>query len=327
MSAGLTAFRWQVMLLLAAACLAFFTGCSRETTSGPAATNRLQVVTTLFPLYDFARAIAGNRAEVRLLLPPGSEPHTFEPKPEDILAINRAALFVYTNRFMEPWAEDLVKGVPRDRLTVVDASAGLVLLDAAVGHDHGHGAMEEGNHDEPSGKDPHIWLDLTNAEAMIDTILAGFVARDPANRDYYTANAAAYKGKLAELDRRYRATLGTCKNRTLLHAGHAAFAYLARRYGITYVSATGVAADAQTTPTRMAELVKRVRALKLQYIFSEELVSPRVAETIAAETGARILRLHAAHNISKDELAAGVTFPDLMERNLAALATGLQCRQ
>lgn len=320
----MTAFRRRAVLLLVAACLALFAGCSRETPSGPAATNRLQVVTTLFPLYDFARAIAGNRAEVRLLLPPGSEPHTFEPKPEDILAINRAALFVYTNRFMEPWAEDLVKGVPRDRLTVVDASSGLVLLDAAADHDHDHG---EGHHDEAGAKDPHIWLDLTNAQAMVDTILAGFVARDPANRDYYAVNAAAYKAKLADLDRRYKATLGTCRNRTLLHAGHAAFAYLTRRYGITYVSATGVAADAQTTPARMAELVKRVRALKLQYIFSEELVSPRVAETIATETGARILRLHAAHNISKDDLAAGVTFLDLMEKNLAALATGLQCRQ
>jgi len=323
----MTAIRWRALLLLAAAGLVLCAGCRRESPPEPAAAARLQVVTTLFPLYDFARVIAGGRAEVRLLLPPGSEPHTFEPKPEDILAINRASLFIYTNRYLEPWAEDLVKGVPRDRLTVVDASSGLVLLDAAAGHDHGHGAMEEVHHDEPSGKDPHIWLDLANAEAMVDTILAGFVAKDPANRNYYSANAAAYKGKLAELDRRYQITLGTCKNRTLLHAGHAAFAYLARRYGITYVSATGVAADAQTTPARMAELVKQVRALKLQYIFSEELVSPRVAETIASETGARILRLHAAHNVGKGELASGLTFLGLMEKNLATLATGLQCSQ
>jgi zinc transport system substrate-binding protein len=175
--------------------------------------------------------------------------------------------------------------------------------------------------------DPHVWLDLGNAARMVDTILAGFVARDPADRSYFETNAAAYRRKLLDLDRRYKSTLGNCGTRTLLHGGHYAFGYLARRYGLDYMAATGVTADSEPTPARLAELVKKVRSLGLKAIFAEELVSPRVAETIADETGAQVLKLHAGHNISRDELARGVTFPLLMEDNLATLAKGLQCRQ
>ena len=304
--------------------LALFAGCQRENRTPPVNVDRLQVVTTLFPLYDFSRAIAGNRADVRLLLPPGTEPHNFEPKPDDLLNINRAGLFVYTNRYMEPWAEDLIKGVDRNRLTVVDASRGLTLENAA-----GDGEVEKdhGGHSHAHGKDPHVWLDFANAGRMVDTILSGFVAKDPANRAYYEANATAYKIRLADLDRQYRARLGGCETKTLLQAGHAAFGYLARRYGLTYIAATGVTGDAEPTPAQLAELVKKVRSLKLRYIFSEELVSPRLAETIAAETGALILPLHAAHNVSKEELAGGVTFIAIMEANLEKLSKGLQCRQ
>lgn len=289
---------------------------------------RLQVVTTLFPLYEFARTIGGDRAEVRFLLPPGTEPHNFEPRPDDMARINRAGLFVFTNRFMEPWAATLAKGTDPARTGVVDASKGIDLADAKAVPAHGGiDAVSPGHaHEkEMDGKDPHLWLDFSLASRMVDNILAGFVARDPKNSAYYTENAALCRKRLAELDERYRERLSVCRGRTMLTGGHDAFGYLARRYGIVSVAATGVSANAEPTPARMAELVRQVKTSGAKAIFAEELVSPRLAETLAAETGAVVLRINAGHNVARDDLARGVTFMGLMEENLEVLSQGLGC--
>jgi zinc transport system substrate-binding protein len=242
--------------------------------------------------------------------------------------INRAGLFVFTNRFMEPWAATLVNGIDTAKTGVVDASKGIDLADAkavtapgstdADSHGHGH---EKGT----DGKDPHLWLDFSLASRMVDNILAGFVARDPKNGAYYTENAAQCRKRLAELDKRYRERLSVCRSRTMLIGGHDAFGYLARRYGIVSVAATGVSANAEPTPARMAELVRQVRTSGARAVFAEELVSPRLAETLAAETGAVVLRINAGHNVGRDDLARGVTFMGLMEENLDALSQGLGC--
>lgn len=276
-----------------------------------------------------ARAIGGRHADVRLLVPPGVEPHNFEPRPDDIMMINRSALFIYTNRFMEPWAEKMISGIDARRIKVVDASAGCRLQppDSKGGGEHAHeGSKEHGSH-QNEGMDPHVWLDLANAVKMLDVILAAIIEKDPAHRSDYDANAAEYRKKLLDLDRQYAATLGTCSSRTLLHAGHYAFGYLAGRYGLDYFAATGVSGDSEPTPARLAALVKQVRSLGLKAVFTEELVSPKLAETLAGETGAGVVRLHAGHNVSREDLAGGVTFPDLMGQNLASLTKGLQCRR
>lgn len=286
-------------------------------------TGRLHIVTTLFPLYDFTRAVAGEKAEVFLLLPPGMESHSFEPKPDDIIRINKSDLFIFTNRYMEPWAADIINGLDSKKILVVDASRGVAFRQSQTGEEHGH---EGAGHNHGEGMDPHIWLDFGNAQRMVDNILSGIIAKDPKNRDYYTANASGYKAKLAELDRRYREGLSSCDKKIILHGGHFAFGYLADRYGLRYESAYAVSADAEPTPARIAALIEQMRSNGLRYIFTEELMEPRVARIIAQETGAGILKLHGAHNIGRDELKSGVTFLSLMEQNLKNLRTGLQCR-
>ncbi len=174
------------MLMLAAICSS---SCQKEPKT---ASGKLQVVTTLFPLYDFARQIGGEKAEVRLLLPPGVEPHSFEPRPDDIIRVSRADLFIFTNKYMEPWAAKIIGSVPDKKVQVVDASLGVELYRA--GQEHAEGEKVE-QHSE-AGVDPHIWLDFANDLIIVDNILAAFIAKDPANRDYYTANAAAYKQEL-----------------------------------------------------------------------------------------------------------------------------------
>lgn len=315
--------RLAILVLLSLALL-YCSACQKKG-GGKTGGRKLQVITTLFPMYDFARTIAGDKAEVLMLLPPGVEPHGFEPKPEDILKVNRADLFIYTNRYMEPWAADLLKGAGNSEVLVVDAGSGVKFLPATGGNAHaGNGEAEEAHHH--GGMDPHIWLDLGNAQIMVDNIAGALARKDPANRDYYLGRAAAYKAQLAALDKRFQVELAGCATRRFISGGHYAFGYLAARYGLAYVAASAISADAEPTPKKLAELVKLVKDNHLQYVFYEELLAPTVADTIARETGVRLLKLNGIHNVSKDELARGVTFLSLMEQNLANLKVGLQCR-
>jgi zinc transport system substrate-binding protein len=283
-------------------------------------TGKLQVVCTIFPLYDFTRNIAGDKADVSILLPPGIEPHHFEPKPDDIVKIGKAGLFIYTNKAMEPWAEDIIKGVNRPSLLVVDASSGLTLRPVAGNGD----GDKHGEHS--SSLDPHVWLDFANAGQMCANILAALVRIDPANAAYYKTNCETYQRRLGKLDNSYRQGLAECRTRTILHGGHNTFGYLAARYGITYIAATDISADAEPTPARMAALVKTVRELGVSTIFSEELVSPRLAETLATESGAKVALLNGAHNLSRSDISRNVDFITIMEENLRTLRTGLKCR-
>ena len=294
-------------------------GCRKAPAPGGSA-GKLTVVTTLFPLYDFVRTIGGDKVSATLLLPPGVESHSFEPKPDDIIRINSAAVFIYTSEQMERWALKLIRGLEK-KTTVVEAGRGAHLLEGDA-HDHDHGAQ----HGRETGNDPHVWLDFANAQIMVDNMAAGLATRDSGNREYYLARAAALKERLKALDDRFKNELSDCATRNLLHGGHYAFGYLAHRYNLNYRAAKAVNADAEPTPGRLAALVRQIRAEKLPYIFSEELVSPRTAEIIANESGASILMLHGAHNIGRDDLASGVTFFSLMEQNLSNLKTGLGCR-
>ena len=283
--------------------------------------DKIQVVTTLFPLYDFAKRIGGEKAEVSMLLPPGVEPHSFEPRPENVVRVNRADLFIYTNPLMEPWAAGIIAGIDRGKVVIVEGGKGIALMQApgADPHDHGHaGERDQGT------ADPHVWLDLDNARHIAGNILAAFVTRDPANKAYYQQNADKLTAELAALDERFRQTLEISPKKVLLHGGHYAFGYLAKRYGLRYISASAVNADAEPTPAKLAELVQLMRRERLNYVYTEELLSPRVAETIARETGAKVLMLRAGHNITKEELERGVSFIAIMEDNLRNLKTGLQ---
>lgn len=286
---------------------------------------RISVVTTLFPLYDFARNICKDKADIQLLLPPGVEAHSFEPKPADLITISKADVFIYTNPVMEPWATKLLKGVAQPSLTVVDASKGATMLTAGKpSHaEQGHAGEE---HDHAGGVDPHLWLDFKNATIMVDNLTAALSAKDRANAEFYKTNANAYKAELQKLDTDFSTGLTNCGTRTFLHGGHYAFGYLANRYGLTYRSAQAVNPDAEPTPSTIAELLKLVKTNGLKYVYAEELVSPRISDMIAKETGVKILMLHGAHNISKDDLTGGTTFVGLMWKNLENLRIGLQCR-
>jgi len=318
------------VLVLTLICVALLCACQKKEAQAPvSAHNKVVVVTTLFPLYDFARTIGGDKVDVSLILPPGVEAHAFEPKPEDAARVTKADLFIFTNELMEPWAVKFVKGLNAGNIALVDSSKGVTFLKSGAeeeGEDEHDAHNGKGHHHHAGGMDPHIWLDFGNAQIMVDNIASAMSAKDPANREYYLANATAFKAELKRLDDNYRAGLSSCDKRIFLHGGHYAFGYLAHRYGLQYESASAVNADAEPTPAKLIALVKQVRATGLKYVFSEELLSPRVSEMIAKESGTSVLLLHGAHNISKDDFDHGVTYISLMKTNLINLRTGLECR-
>lgn len=289
--------------------------CGKTEKTYTAGQQKIKVITTLFPLYDMARGIGGDKVEVSLLLPPGMEPHSFEPNPRDIVRINEADIFVYTGRFMEPWAERIIKGHANGNLVIVDASRRVKMIPPLFHSE-----------DAPAGApDPHIWLDFDNAKTMAGNIAEAFQSKDGNNRNFYRMTADQYNSKLSVLDSAYKAGLSTCRSKELIYAGHYAFGYLARRYGLKYLAAQGVSPDAEPTVRDLVELVRQIKAAGIKYVFYEELTSPKIAETLAGETGARMLLLNAAHNLPKDQFDRGLTFFDILYRDLENLKTGLEC--
>ncbi|MBI2908653.1 MAG: zinc ABC transporter substrate-binding protein [Chloroflexi bacterium] len=298
-----------LMLLLASAVP--LAGCARQ-----AAPPGIRIVTTIFPLYDMARSVGGDKATVFKLVPPGVEPHSFEPKPSDVVRISEADIFVYTGKFMEPWAEKVISAVSNKNVIVVDASKGTKMIPAVFR-----------DKDEPAGGlDPHIWLDFDNARIMARNIGDALIARDPGHGAAYEKNVNDYARKLAELDASFRATFSACKTKEIIYAGHYAFGYLANRFSLKYMAAQGISPDSEPTAGDLAKLVEQIKRDKISYIFYEELVSARIGETLASETGAKLLLLNTAENAARDEIERGISFFDILNKDLENLRIGLGCQ-
>lgn len=292
--------------------------------SGPPA--RPLVVATFYPLYEFARQVAGDRAEVVSLVPAGVEPHDWDPSPADLVHAGKARVFVYNGAGLEPWVGRLLDDPGSRGRVVVNATDGLPLLAADLprhGEDHGAGVARPGR-GTAAVSDPHVWLDPVLAGRQVDTIRAGLETADPGNATVYADNARAYGARLAALHARFERALGQCGRRDIM-VSHAAFSYLARRYRLTVVPIMGLAPESEPSPAQMAAIVKFARRQKIRYIFFETLVSPRLAETIAREIGARTLVLNPIEGLTKEEQAAGKDYVALMDENLRNLRIGLEC--
>jgi len=282
------------------------------------AAEKLSVVTSIFPLYDFASQVGGNLVDVKLLLSPGVEAHSFSPTPHDIITISQADLFLYTSDVLEPWAGNIVAALAAKIGKVVEVGK-YIQTDES---DHiGH----EGDH---HGKgDPHIWLDPLLAVKMVTVIEEALAEVDPDRRAVYSENSAEYIKKLQQFDAETAHILQNCQLHTIVSGGHFAFGVFAKRYGLTTVSPFhGYSPNAQPSPKAIGRLVKIVRKTGSNVIFHEELIEPKVARIIADETGGHLLLLHGVHNVSRDELARGETYLSLMQRNVQNLRQGLQCQ-
>ncbi len=279
---------------------------------------KVRVGATVLPLGEFASRIAGDRAEVSLLLPPGAGVHTWQPRPADISRLAKADLLLYIGGDLEPWLPGLLEALPGGRLRTFEASSGSPMIEAHDEHEAGeaaHGTL-----------DPHIWLDLEIDVRIVGGIAEELSAIDPEGRDVFRANAEALAGRLRRLDADFREGLSSCPGRDIVLAGHGAFGYLARRYGLVQRALYGLSPDAQPKPRDLIEAVDFCRRNGIRTVFFENSVSPALSRTLAREIGGRVLVLQAGHNLTREQQDRKVGFFELMDENLKALRLGLGCR-
>jgi zinc transport system substrate-binding protein len=224
---------------------------------------------------------------------------------------------------MEPWVDKVLQAAKGKRLVVVEVSRGIPLLKAEQGEERGkrHGR----SHSFPEKMDPHIWLDFSLDLQILDTIVNAFSEKDPAQAPLYKNNAGIYGAKLKGLDRKYHESLAKCRFRQILLSGHAAFAYLAKRYDLRQIPLSGISPDAEPTPKKMAEVVEATRNNGIQFIYAEELVNPKLTQALAREAGVGILYLNPGHTLTPEQARQRLTFLGLMEKNLKNLQQGLEC--
>lgn len=295
------------------------TGCSSR--SSESATNKIKVTASLFPQYDFARQIAGDKAEVSLLLPPGSESHTYDPSPADILKISSSDVFLYTGKEMEPWADQIISSVQNDKLIIADVSSGIDLIESEP-HTHHHG--EHNHHEHEHNLDPHIWLDLTLAAKMVDNIAAAFCEKDPQNSSYYKNNAENLKQELLKLDTDFNDMISTSRRKSIVFAGRFAHLYFIKRYGLDYISAfDSCSTEAEPSVKKVAKILDFIKKNDILAVYYEEFSEPKIANSIAEQTGVKTLKFSTLHNVTKEQLESGVTFVELMRENLENLRQGL----
>jgi len=285
---------------------------------------RFSIVTTIFPLKEFAQAVGGERVSVHLLLPPGAEPHTWDPRPSDIVKLSHADVFIYIGAEMEPWIHGILKSLDNPTLQIIEASHAIPLISTNKAHHHGeHSHKEELTH---GGVDPHIWLNFEYDQKTVDNISSAFSKKDPEGAEYYRKNAEEYKEKLKNLDLKFKKELRICECKAFILGSHAAFAYMAKRYGLQQISLYGVSPNSEPTPKKMAEVIALAKKYQVRAIYFEELVSDKLAKAIAKEVGAKTLVLNPGANLTKTQIESGVTFLSLMEKNLENLKYGLICQ-
>jgi zinc transport system substrate-binding protein len=287
---------------------------------------QIKIVTSVFPLREFAQAVAGERGEVSLLVPPGAEIHTWRPRPSDIVRLSSADLFLFIGFNMEPWLQDILEGVQNPNLKTLEAGQGISLIEKDSARVEQEGGTEEEHEHDHEAADPHVWLDFQNDQVIIDKIAVALSEIDPDGASIYWRNASVYKQRLQDLDNKYKLGLQTCTHRVFILGGHAAFGYMAKRYGLQQISLYGVSPDAKPTPKKLIEIVELAKKYGIKVIFFDSSLSEELARVLAREIGARILILNPGANLTKEQLKLGKTFFDIMEENLENLKDGLICR-
>ncbi len=282
---------------------------------GLAQSGRIRVVTTFLPIYVFTANVAGDAAEVVNLLPPGVGPHDYSFTPADIRLLASADVVVVNGLGLESWMNNLI-AQSGTKAVIVDASGGIPTKKTPTAVDLSGGAPGRG--DGSGNVDPHIWLDPVRAEKMVQNIADGLGGADQANQETYQKNAAAYARRLATLDEEYRRALAAVPGKEFV-AFHSAFRYLATRYGLVERAVIEEFPGKEPGARYLAALVDLIKKNKTRALFSEPQFSPRVVETVAAETGVKVYALDTAE---VGDFAPG-TYEKIMRDNLKILVAAL----
>lgn len=292
--------------------------------------NKVQVVSTLFPYYDFARQIGGDRVEVTLLLAPGRESHSFEPTPLDVIRISEADVFLYNGGEGEVWVDETMDAYDAPDQVVcrmmdyVDVLEEELVegMEAEGGHDHDHEGHEEDS--DEIEYDEHIWTSPVNAKRLAQAVCDALTKADPEGADYYAANLAAYEEDLTELDAAFRQVVAEGKRDILVFGDRFPLLYFCKTYGLRYRAAfQGCSSDTEPSVKTLAYLIDKVNEEHIPVVYHLELSSEAITNVICESTGAKSLQFHSCHNLSREDFEQGATYLSLMWQNVEALKEGL----
>ena len=309
-----------------------------ETADAPAeetATEKMKVVTTIFPEYDWVRQIAGDQAsnmELTMLLDNGVDLHSYQPTADDIMKISDADLFIYVGGESDGWVDGALKEAVNQNMQVINL---LEVLGNSVKEEEVVEGMEaeeeeeseEGEEEEPE-YDEHVWLSLRNAEILCSAIAEALDKVDPANKEIYDANLAAYEEELENLDTQYQEAVDQAPQKTLLFGDRFPFRYLVDDYGLSYYAAfVGCSAETEASFETISFLAKKVDGLGLKNIMTIEKSDQKIAKTIIENTkdkNQNILTLDSMQSTTSEDVANGTTYLSVMEKNLEVLKEALQ---
>ncbi len=282
-------------------------------------TDKLNIVATIFPQFDFARALAGDKADVTMLLPPGAESHSFEPTVSDIIAINNCDIFIYTGGESDSWIDSLLETSTNKDMTVISLIKCVDIHESDNSHDHKHTHNHNYSH-----IDEHVWTSPVNTISICEEICRNLRKKDPDNADFYTKNFENYKEDLLNLDTEFREITANSKHKTFIFADRFPLKYFAEEYSLHHYAAfSGCSEDTEPSAHTVAELTDKVKETNISVIFKIELSSDSIAKTICKETGAELLTFYSCHNISKDDFEKGETYLSLMQKNTESLKKAL----
>lgn len=308
-------------------------GCGKNASSGTIVEGKVNVITSFYPIYEFAKTIGGEEANVINLLPTGVEPHDWTPRSQDILNASKAQLFLYNGAGLEGWVPNFLKGLGVDaKVKTVEISHGIDLIEAEGDDGHGHGeeagheAETDSDHEKETAAhqvDPHTWVSPKSAIIMAENIKNSYIEVDPEHKEAYEARYQELLSQLQALDAKFMEQLSSLPKKEIV-VSHQAFGYLCRDYGLTQHAIMGLSPEAEPRAQDLVALSKLVKEKGIRYIFFEELVSDKLAKTLASEAGVDTLVLNPVEGLTKAQAQAGENYFTLMEKNLQNLIQALQ---
>ncbi|KLI34783.1 metal ABC transporter substrate-binding protein [Brachyspira hyodysenteriae] len=300
---------------------------------------KINVVATIFPIYDFTKNIALDNINLQMIIKPGIEIHSFNTTPADVIDIQNADIFIYIGGESEAWAEKIVSSMDTNNKKIVRLIDYVKALDEEIvegmEHDEDHNHEEESNHNEHENDieeshthegiyDEHIWTSPKNAQLMVTAICNALSEIDADNADIYKSNADKYNQELTVLDEEIRNAVGSSKRKNIVFGDRFPFRYLAEEYGLEYRAPfTGCSSQVDASPKTIAYLINYIKDNKIPYLYYIELSNEKIANTLIEQTGASKLKLHSGQNVSKEEFNSGVTYLSIMRDNLESLKKGL----
>ena len=291
-----------VLIIFGLAAAAAFASRARINRPAPSS-NKISITASFYPLAYFVEQVGGDRVKVQSITPNGTEPHDFEPTPQDIITLRSSRVFFYNGSGVDAWADRVQPELTAAGVKVVTASQAVSLI----------------------RQDPHIWLDPVRARQIAELVRDTLIVVDPSGADYYRVRFIELSGRLTVLDTDYTKNLANCATRDVI-VSHDAFNYLAQRYHIELQAIAGLSPEAEPSAKRLSELAQLIKEKKIKTVFFESLVPSHLAETLAKETGATTDVLNPIEGLTEDDIAAGKNYESIMRDNLNALSKAMICQ-